>query len=168
MRAERDGESARGVGRVAMTGKSCNGLLIRDEVYSLPSMANLTSGKIPSLSTLESSSNIRKVLFKIPVALLNGWRRNQAIFGHPDFVFSKQKVVVFVDGDFWHGHSRLGRIPKSNTAFWKAKINANKARDRKVNRVLKKAGWNVIRIWESEIEKPSMRRKLQAVKEHLT
>ncbi len=97
---------------------------------------------------------------------IKGWRRNQAIFGHPDFVFPKRKVVVFVDGDFWHGHPRLGRIPKSNSAFWKAKIEANKARDRKVNRVLKKAGWNVIRIWESEIEKPSMQCKLQVVNEY--
>lgn len=97
---------------------------------------------------------------------IKGWRRNQDVFGHPDFVFPKKKIAIFVDGDFWHGHPSRGRIPKSNTTFWKAKINGNKIRDRKVNRKLKKAGWKVIRIWESEIEERSTQHKLQILKEH--
>ena len=66
----------------------------------------------------------------------------------PDFVFLKQRVTVFVDGCFWHGCPKHGTQPKGNRAFWKKKFAANKARDRRVNRVLRRAGWRVLRIWE--------------------
>jgi DNA mismatch endonuclease (patch repair protein) len=55
---------------------------------------------------------------------------------------------VFVDGCFWHGCPKHATWPKQNTAFWRTKILRNQARDREVNRLLKKAGWRVLRIWE--------------------
>lgn len=85
-----------------------------------------------------------------------GWRRNQDVFGKPDFVFKREKVALFVDGDFWHGHPRRCRMPKSNVEFWSAKIAANRRRDRKVTAVLSKEGWRVVRVWESTLkEKPT-------------
>ena len=80
-----------------------------------------------------------------------GWRRNQSVFGKPDFVFKKNQTAVFVDGCFWHGCPKCYRRPKSNRKFWDAKITANRKRDRKVTRTLKRLGWAVIRIWEHDL-----------------
>ena len=79
---------------------------------------------------------------------ITGWRRNQKVFGKPDFVFSKLKLAVFVDGCFWHGCPKHGTQPKGNRAFWKKKFARNIARDRLVNRALRRANWRVLRIWE--------------------
>ena len=83
---------------------------------------------------------------------ITGWRRNQKVFGKPDFVFRTQRVALFVDGDFWHGHPRRGRKPKSNVEFWSSKIAANGRRDRRVNATLREMGWLVIRAWESSLK----------------
>ncbi len=82
---------------------------------------------------------------------ITGWRRHQIIFGRPDFVFQKAKVAVFVDGCFWHCCPRHFRMPVGNRAFWEKKLTANKIRDRRVNRELRKLGWHVVRIWEHEL-----------------
>jgi DNA mismatch endonuclease (patch repair protein) len=69
----------------------------------------------------------------------------------PDFVFPKRRLAVFVDGCFWHGCPKHATRPRGNAAFWRRKLAANKARDRRVNRVLRAAGWRVLRIWEHEL-----------------
>ena len=66
----------------------------------------------------------------------------------PDFVFSKLRLAIFVDGCFWHGCPRHATKPKNNAAFWRRKLSSNKKRDQVVNQTLRKAGWRVIRIWE--------------------
>ncbi|MBP7825482.1 MAG: very short patch repair endonuclease [Verrucomicrobia bacterium] len=82
---------------------------------------------------------------------VTGWRRNQAVFGKPDFVFHATRVAVFVDGCFWHGCPKHCQTPASNRTFWKKKFSDNKARDRRVNRELRKLGWRVVRIWEHDL-----------------
>src|SRR5207249_9503763 len=57
---------------------------------------------------------------------ITGWRRHTPLPGRPDFAFPKLKVAVFVDGCFWHGCPTHGEFPKSNAAFWRKKILANK------------------------------------------
>ena len=79
---------------------------------------------------------------------INGWRRHEPLPGKPDFIFRHARVAVFVDGCFWHGCRWHCRMPKSRTVFWRPKLAGNKARDRKVNQLLKAGGWLVIRIWE--------------------
>jgi DNA mismatch endonuclease (patch repair protein) len=79
---------------------------------------------------------------------LIGWRRNQSVFGKPDFVFKKQKLAVFVDGCFWHGCPKCYRAPKSNQQYWQQKIIRNRKRDLNVNRILRSQGWKVFRFWE--------------------
>ncbi|MBX3731229.1 MAG: hypothetical protein KF791_01400 [Verrucomicrobiae bacterium] len=69
----------------------------------------------------------------------------------PDFVFRQVRLAVFVDGCFWHGCPKHATQPKGNAAFWRRKLAANRARDRRVNRVLRAAGWCVLRIWEHEL-----------------
>jgi DNA mismatch endonuclease (patch repair protein) len=82
---------------------------------------------------------------------ITGWRRNQRIFGKPDFVFRKARLAVFVDGCFWHRCPKHCRMPKSNRGFWRRKFFSNRRRDRLVNRTLRKAGWRVLRIWEHDL-----------------
>jgi len=73
--------------------------------------------------------------------------------GKPDFVFPKLKLAVFVDGCFWHGCPKHGRTPKTRTSFWFAKITGNKARDKRVNHLLRAKGWKVFRVWEHELKR---------------
>lgn len=86
---------------------------------------------------------------------ITGWRRRQSVFGKPDFVFRAARVAVFVDGCFWHGCPKHCNTPSNNRTFWEAKLSANKARDRTVNRALRDSGWHVIRIWEHDLAKRS-------------
>lgn len=84
---------------------------------------------------------------------ISGWRRHYPITGRPDFAFPKLKLAVFVDGCFWHGCPKHGVQPKGNKEFWTTKLEANKARDRKVTRLLRANGWSVLRIWEHHLTK---------------
>ncbi|WP_197430033.1 MULTISPECIES: very short patch repair endonuclease [Stenotrophomonas] len=69
--------------------------------------------------------------------------------GRPDIVLPKYRTVVFVHGCFWHGHDcSLYRLPKTRPEFWQAKIDGNRARDRRVKNQLKSLGWKVIEVWE--------------------
>lgn len=83
---------------------------------------------------------------------ITGWRRKQKIFGKPDFVFRRQQVAVFVDGCFWHGCPQHGNRPATNRTFWRKKFAANKARDQRVNKELRRQGWRVVRIWEHSLK----------------
>jgi DNA mismatch endonuclease (patch repair protein) len=96
-----------------------------------------------------------------------GWRRKQKLPGKPDFVFRKEVVCVFVDGCFWHGCPRHGTRPKQNRKFWDAKIARNKERDREVNRKLREAGWQVLRIWEHELAQKKEARLVVRIRKHV-
>ena len=80
-----------------------------------------------------------------------GWRRGCRLPGRPDFLFSKERLAVFIDGDFWHGNPRKFRLPKTNCAYWSDKILKNRKRDREINRTLRKLGWKVVRFWGSSL-----------------
>ena len=84
---------------------------------------------------------------------IKGWRRNQPVFGKPDFVFWNARVAVFVDGCFWHACPKHFTVPVGNRTFWKKKLTANKRRDAMVNRTLRRTDWRVIRVWEHELKK---------------
>lgn len=84
----------------------------------------------------------------------------KSLIGKPDIVFTKAKIVVFCDGDFWHGHnwalrglSSLDDELKRYSEYWQHKILRNIDRDKEVTQELENSGWQVIRIWESEIKK---------------
>jgi DNA mismatch endonuclease (patch repair protein) len=74
--------------------------------------------------------------------------------GKPDIVFKKYKTVIFINGCYFHGHKncRLAKIPESRTVFWEQKIMGNAERDAKIEEKLILMGWNVIKIWECEVE----------------
>jgi DNA mismatch endonuclease (patch repair protein) len=73
-------------------------------------------------------------------------------------VFNKRKLVVFVDGCFWHGCPNHAAKPKGNAAFWRRKLTANKRRDALVTRTLRRAGWRVLRVWEHELTRKNCAR----------
>jgi DNA mismatch endonuclease (patch repair protein) len=79
------------------------------------------------------------------------YRLRSVLPGHPDIVFPKQQVAVFVDGCFWHGCPEHSVKPQTNKAFWLKKIGGNIQRDKKINLLLQSDGWTVVRIWEHEI-----------------
>jgi DNA mismatch endonuclease, patch repair protein len=84
---------------------------------------------------------------------ITGWRRRQKHFGKPDFTFRKKRVVVFVDGCFWHGCPKHSNLPVNNRPFWKKKLTTNSLRDQLVTRTLRSQGWHVLRIWEHDLSK---------------
>jgi len=80
---------------------------------------------------------------------------SRKLIGRPDIVLNKYKTVIFIDGEFWHGHNWEERKTKlkSNREFWIAKIERNQQRDEEVNRELGNLGYTVFRFWEGEIKK---------------
>jgi len=86
------------------------------------------------------------------------YRRNvKTLPGQPDFVIRSKKLVIFVNGCFWHGHLNCNRAkrPDSNRAFWEKKITTNKRRDVRNARKLRKEGWHIITVWQCRLRKPS-------------
>lgn len=91
------------------------------------------------------------------IALFNkhgilGWRRNYQVKGHPDFVFLQQRIAIFVDGCFWHGHDCRNTRPSDNQEYWAKKRDRNIRHDQEVTALFEKRGWTVIRIWECELK----------------
>jgi DNA mismatch endonuclease (patch repair protein) len=85
----------------------------------------------------------------------------------PDFLFSRLKIALFVDGCFWHGCPACYRKPKSRRAFWMAKILRNKERDQFQLRQLKRTGWRVIRIREHELLRENEARLIRRIQKGL-
>jgi DNA mismatch endonuclease (patch repair protein) len=106
--------------------------------------------KIKGKNNKETELEFAKILRK---SKRRGWLRGQNIYGKPDFVFKKERIAIFIDGCFWHKCPIHFKMPKSNNEFWNTKINANVKRDKKVNTILKKEGWIVLRFWEHELKK---------------
>jgi DNA mismatch endonuclease, patch repair protein len=90
------------------------------------------------------------------------WRRGlrfrknvRELPGKPDVVFPRERVVVFVDGDFWHGRNWEERRRKLaagvNSGYWVAKIQTNMDRDARHNEELTQLGWTVLRFWETDV-----------------
>ncbi len=77
------------------------------------------------------------------------------LIGKPDIVLKKYRTVIFIDGEYWHGHNWEERKPKvkTNREFWIAKIERNMQRDREVNKKLDDLNYTVFRFWESEVKK---------------
>jgi DNA mismatch endonuclease (patch repair protein) len=75
--------------------------------------------------------------------------------GNPDLVFRAARVLVFCDGDFWHGRDwellRKQLRRRHNAKYWIAKIGRNRQRDAQNTAILQQQGWRVIRLWETDI-----------------
>lgn len=74
-------------------------------------------------------------------------------YGKPDFINYKKKIIIFVDGCFWHKCPKCFKLPSTNTKFWRDKISKNVLRDKEVAKNYEASGWKTIRIWECKIKK---------------
>jgi DNA mismatch endonuclease, patch repair protein len=92
---------------------------------------------------------VRSELFR------RGWRFRKHVSslpGTPDIVFPRHAIAIFVDGDFWHGY-RFPKWQRRVSAFWVAKIQKNRKRDRNNFAKLRRRGWRVVRLWQHDIKK---------------
>jgi len=95
---------------------------------------------------------LRKALHRLGYRYRTHYRK---LPGKPDVAFPRLRKVIFVHGCFWHGHRcRWGRLPKSRLEYWGPKIAANRARDRRVIRALRRSGWEVLVVWQCELRDP--------------
>jgi DNA mismatch endonuclease (patch repair protein) len=60
------------------------------------------------------------------------------------------RIAIFIDGCFWHGCPQHGTMSKTNSAWWRAKLQRNRQRDRFATKQLTRAGWTVLRFWEHQ------------------
>jgi DNA mismatch endonuclease (patch repair protein) len=88
------------------------------------------------------------------------YRKNVKLFGRPDIAIQKYNLVIFIDGDYWHGNNwRIRNMPsleaelEKYSDYWKSKILRNIKRDKEVTDNYKKSGWTILRFWQSEIER---------------
>ena len=80
------------------------------------------------------------------------YRKNSHLLGKPDIVLAKEKIVIFCDGEFWHGRY-FDLEGKNYPSYWQAKVRKNMDRDDRINRQLKDTEWKVLRFWERDINK---------------
>lgn len=111
------------------------------------------SRNMSAIRSRGNKSTEKAIRFRMIRAGVCGWKLCTGdLPGKPDFVFEDARLVVFLDGCYWHGCPKCYRAPTSNTGYWSQKFARNKARDRKVGRLLREDGWRVVRFWEHEIE----------------
>jgi DNA mismatch endonuclease (patch repair protein) len=80
--------------------------------------------------------------------------------GTPDLVFPRLGKLIFVHGCFWHRHPKCGRLPKSRIEFWTEKLSQNRQRDIKNQRKLRALGWQVLIVWECQLRRTDLSRRL--------
>lgn len=82
--------------------------------------------------------------------------------GRPDMVLPKYKVVIFVNGCFWHYHKcHLSRIPKTRSEWWQAKLEGNRQRDSRNHELLANNGWRILIIWECSFRHPGASQEME-------
>lgn len=106
-----------------------------------------------AIKSRNTRSTERTLLSLLKENGVTGWRRNYDVKGHPDFVFLKQRVAIFVDGCFWHGHDCRNTRPSDNADYWQKKREKNIRHDKEVTKYFEERGWTVLRIWECELKK---------------
>jgi len=153
------------------TGRRTPGL--KGHLFSGVRVARINFSGSPSFKGLSASSSsssetkkrnracdtAHEILFrKLLWAAGLRYRKNVArLPGKPDVVFSRQRVAIFCDGDFWHGREWDKLAPKlrdgHNASYWVEKIRANRERDFKTSQTLRELGWVVLRFWESDLKR---------------
>lgn len=125
-----------------------------------PEIRSFNMSRIKSIDT-KPEEYVRKYLFSKGFR----YRKNDKRFpGKPDIVLPKYNTVIFVNGCFWHMHD-CGKFkwPKSNQDYWVPKIEKNVQRDKRNHKLLIEQGWNVLIVWECELEKSKREDTLQRI-----
>ena len=103
----------------------------------------------------------------------NGYRyslHKKDLPGRPDIVLTRYKTIVLVHGCFWHGHTNCKYyvVPKTRTAWWQNKIQTNKSNDEKAVKLLRKAGWKIITVWECNLKPGKLEKTLASLLKKLS
>jgi len=124
---------------------------------NLPAFKRPAAMRSRNMRAIRSSGNAtteRRLISFFMRSRLRGWRLHvKGLPGKPDFVFVSSRIAIFVDGCFFHGCPYCGHIPKTNAAYWRAKILRNRTRDKQISRELRRWGYSVIRIRECQLRK---------------
>lgn len=109
-------------------------------------------------------TKLEKRLFVLLAGMrLRGWKQNvENLAGKPDVVFANERLIIFVDGCFWHGCPVCRRtLPETNRAYWERKIRRNMELSKTYTEQLESDNWTVLRIWEHEIvDAPAIRTRI--------
>lgn len=124
----------------------------------MPKFENVSETRSRTMRAIKGKGTTIEVMMETMLRerLLGFFRANaKGMPGSPDFVFDDHGVVVFCDGDFWHGKNWTPAKCKikNNRKLWVDKLATNIARDQRNNRDLMRRGWFVLRYWESDIKK---------------
>lgn len=115
-----------------------------------------------NMSAIRSTENktelqVRRLLFALGFRFR---KYHRAVVGRPDIVFSRYKVAVFIDGDYWHaralreqGPSYFESLQSRNPNYWRKKFASRIVRDDHVRTQLEREGWLVLRFWESDAKR---------------
>lgn len=116
--------------------------------------ANTSTGTTPERS-------VRRLLRTGRVRFSSHYKR---LPGTPDFILLNENVALFVHGCFWHSHGcQPIRLPKTNRAYWNKKLARNVFRDKGTKRLLRKAGWRPVTVWECQIKSLTVQNLLKKV-----
>ena len=133
-----------------------------DKNFDVKASQNVRSSETTSLMWCS-----RFLKWKHPELPILMAKRNYPVKGHPDFVFLKWRVAVFVDGCFWHGHDCRNTYPATNKEFWQKKRDRNIKHDQEITELFENRGWTVVRIWECELKRKNYESALQRITDHL-
>lgn len=123
---------------------------VSEEAYEKPPKA--TSERMRKVRSRGTS--LEKAMEKILKKLKVKYEKQPKLLGRPDFRITGTNVLIFCDGSFWHGRRQkdvTGRAFRKNRGFWVKKLTGNRKRDQRINRTLLKAGWRVLRFWDTLI-----------------
>jgi DNA mismatch endonuclease (patch repair protein) len=99
----------------------------------------------------------------LTAAGIGGWEKHPHLPGKPDFYFPAERLVVFVDGCYWHGCPKHVRYPAARADYWRAKIDRNRRRDNRNRRALRAGGYHVMRVWEHDLKRDTWLKRLAAM-----
>lgn len=93
---------------------------------------------------------VRSMLHELGYRFTVHGPKNKRLPGRPDIVLPRYETVIYVHGCFWHAHENCDyfRLPKTRRAWWKKKLEGNRARDLRNQKALTAAGWHVVTVWE--------------------
>jgi len=104
------------------------------------------------MSRIRSRDTKPELILKKPLEDLGFIYHRDRMYGKPDYVHLKERIVVFMQGCFWHACPIHYREPKTSILFWRKKVKRNQERDKEVDKYYEDRGWLVLRIWEHDVK----------------
>ena len=123
--------------------------LVNGQFSNAPALRSKMMRALKGANTKSTEQKFQKALIDAGITY---FQVNAKLIGNPDIFFPFYHVVVFLDGCFWHGCPKCGHVPKSNTSYWRTKIERNKERDIQKRLILHEQGYEIVEYWEHELK----------------